>query len=320
MKGNETYTKYRIARRNFKRNPIIASEIDEQWQGDLAEMENISVHNDGIKYLLVLIDIVSKFVWVEPLKSKSGPSVKLAFERIWDKTSRRPKKLQTDDGKEFLYKGVQDMLRKMNIVFFTVKSDKKAAVAERVIRTLKDKIHRYLHEKHRKKYIDVLQELVASYNKTYHKSIKMAPIDVNEHTEGEVLHNLYGHLWETVGRDVPKFRVGELVRISDIKGPFKKGYLGSWSEEIFRIRDIKRHAEPRLVYMIEDFARTPLEGVFYEEELQSVDANLQGYWKIEKYVKIVPLRNGKKKYLVKWQGYPDTLNSWVHQDDMIPLN
>ncbi len=144
MKGNETYTKYRIARRNFKRNPIIASEID------------------GIKYLLVLIDIVSKFVWVEPLKSKSGPSVKLAFERIWDKTSRRPKKLQTDDGKEFLYKGVQDMLRKMNIVFFTVKSDKKAAVAERVIRTLKDKIHRYLHEKHRKKYIDVLQELVAS--------------------------------------------------------------------------------------------------------------------------------------------------------------
>lgn len=316
MKGNDTYTKYRVARHTFKRNPIIATHIDAQWQGDLAEMGNLAKWNDGVRYLLVLIDVVSKYVWVEPLKSKAGPTTLAGFKRIWSKTERRPEKLQTDDGTEFVYKGVQNMLSAMNITFFTVKSDKKAAVAERVIRTLKDKIYRYMHERHTKRYIDVLQDLVQSYNVTYHKSVKMPPADVRESNEGEVLDNLYGHLWKTMGTDVPKFKIGELVRISSVKHPFRKGYMGNWTEEIFRIKDLKRHAEPRIVYKLEDWGKEPITGSFYAEELQAVDKDLQDYWKVEKILKSRTLRNGRKKYMVKWQGYPSSMNSWVYEEDM----
>jgi hypothetical protein len=319
LKGNDTYTIHKVARKNFKRNPIIAGHIDEQWQGDLAEMGNLATWNDGVRYLLCLIDVVSKYAWVEPLKSKHGPSVLNGFKRVWERTDRRPEKLQTDDGTEFKYRGVQDMLRQMNITFFTVKSDKKAAIAERFIRTLKDKIHRYLDEKHKKKYMDVLQDLVISYNKTYHKSIKMAPVEVGEHNEGEVLETLYGHLWDTVGQAQTKYNVGELVRISELKHPFKKGYLGHWTEEIFRINAIKRHAEPRLMYKLEDWSGKVLEGSFYDEELQAIDKDLQGYWKVEKVLITETQKNGKKKHFVKWQGYPNSMNSWVKDEDMILL-
>jgi hypothetical protein len=257
-------------------------------------------------------------MWVEPLKSKHGPSVVAAFKRVWEKTTRRPEKLQTDDGTEFKNRGVQRMLREMNITFFTIRSDKKAAIAERVIRTLKDKLYRYMTDRDTDRYIDVLQDVVHSYNHTYHESIKMAPADVNEHNEGEVLEHLYGYLWETVGSAKPKFQIGEFVRISGLKHPFRKGYWGSWTEEIFIVKDIKRHAEPRLIYILEDWSKQPVIGTFYEEELQSVDVDLRGYWKVEKIIRDVTMRNGKKKYLVKWRGYPHSMNSWVKQDDMLP--
>lgn len=192
LRSKDTYTKHRVARTTFKRNPIIAGHIDAQWQGDLGDMMNLASYNGGVKYLLILIDIVSKHIWVEPLKSKSGPTVLAGFKRVFEKTSRRPEKLQTDEGKEFLFRGVQGFLADNGIGFFTVKSDKKAAVAERVVRTIKEKIWRFMHEKHTKKYINALPDLVESYNNTYHKAIGMAPNEVNESTEGEVLRRLYG--------------------------------------------------------------------------------------------------------------------------------
>ena len=88
IRTKDTYTKFRVARRNFKRNPVIAEHIDAQWQGDLAEVGNLASHNDGVRYILILIDVVSKFVWVEPLKSKSGPSVVEAFKKLFDITTR----------------------------------------------------------------------------------------------------------------------------------------------------------------------------------------------------------------------------------------
>jgi hypothetical protein len=197
LKGKDTYTKFRAARRIFKRNPIIAHRIDAQWQGDLAEMGDLANFNDDVRYLFVLIDVVSKFLWVEPLKSKHGHVVLDGLKNILNRAGGRiPERLQTDDGKEFLNKQVQDFLKSKNIRFFTVASDKKASIAERVIRTLKEKIYRFNHEWHTFRYVDVLQDLVKSYNSTYHSSIKMAPNEVNEDNEGEVLGNLYRDTWK----------------------------------------------------------------------------------------------------------------------------
>jgi hypothetical protein len=318
LKKKETYTKYRISRKNFKRNQIISPYIDAQWQGDLAEMGNLSAYNNGVRYLLVLIDVVSKHMWVEPLKSKHGPSVVKAFENIFARTSRRPEKLQTDDGKEFLYQGLQKFLKEQKIMFFTVKSDKKAAVAERAIRTLKEKIYRYLHEKYTKKYVDVLQDLVTSYNNTYHSTIRMTPNEVNESNEGEVLRTLYGHYWKPeMGRKYPRFKIGSYVRLNVTKGPFKKGYAGNWTEEVY-IVDKTIRAEPYTLYKVKDWNGDEVEGSFYEYELQEVSPDTQGYWKVDKIIKTKTVR-GKKKYFVSWVGYPASVNSWVDEKDIKKL-
>lgn len=321
LKSKDTYTKYRSARKNFKRNPIIATHIDNQWQGDLAEMGNIEKANDGVRYLLVLIDVVSKQAWIEPLKSKHGPVVLQGIKNVFERAGRKPEKLQTDDGKEFLYKGVQAYLKASNIHFFTLKSDKKAAIAERFIRTIKDKIYRYMNEKNTKRYIDVLQDLVESYNATYHKSIKMAPGEVNFGNEGEVLGNLYGAAWSAADgkrkktgqkKDLPI--IGDFVRISKLKGVFDKGYWGNWTEEIFIIEKII-HSYPYILYKLKDWSSESIEGSFYEYEIQVVNKDLRGFWKVEKILQTKIVR-GKKKYLVKWEGYPSSVNSWVDEKDI----
>jgi transposase InsO family protein len=317
LKKKDTYTKYRTARRNFKRNPIIALHIDAQWQGDLAEMGNQADDNGGVRYLLVLIDVVSRYLFVEPLKSKNGPVVLAAFKKIFAK--RKPKKLQTDDGKEFVNKELARYLKKEGITFFTVKSDKKAAIAERVIRTLKDKINRYQNEERTDTYIDVLQDLVDSYNNTYHKSIKMTPAEVTEETEGEVLKNLYGKAWAAnKKRKKPKFKEGDFVRLSKLKGIFEKGYTGNFTEEIFIVDKVKLSSVPQIMYKVKDWSGELLEGSFYDKEMQLVAKGLEDFWKVEKIVAEEVVK-GKKMSLVKWEGFPESMNSWIADANMIDI-
>lgn len=315
LKSKETYTKHRPSRKVFKRNPVIAAFIDAQWQGDLAEVGNLAAFNTGVRYLLILIDVVSKYMWVEPLKSKSGPTVLEGFKKVFGKTPRRPSKLQTDDGKEFWYQGVQRFLKDHKIIFFTLKSDKKAAVAERAVKTIKEKIYRYMHEKNTKKYIDVLGDLVASYNETYHQAIKMTPAEVNVGNEGEVLKNLYRKTWETPEeKRKAKLRAGDYVRLNGIKGVFKKGYTGNWTEEIF-IVDKVMHSAPHPLYKLKDWSGEAIEGSFYEQEVQKVSVDLKGFWKVEKIV--ARKKVGRKNMcLVKWQEYPSSMNTWVEESEM----
>lgn len=330
LQQKDTYTKYRTARRSFKRNPVMAGYIDEQWQGDLADMGNLADTNDDVKFLLVLIDIVSKYMWVQALRSKSGPDVLEGFKKVFNETERRPAKLQTDDGNEFWYRGLQQYLKENGVKFFTLKSDKKAAVAERVVRTLKEKIWRYMHEKHTKRYIDVLPDLVHSYNNTYHVSIGLAPSEVNESNEGLVLRNLYGKQWSnskqksSIATKKKKkkntkssLRVGDLVRISKVKGTFEKGYMGNWTVEIFKINKII-DSRPYTLYKLEDLSGELIDGSFYDHEVQPITKNLDGFWNVEKILKERTVRR-RKQYFVKWEGYPASMNSWVDEADIKPL-
>src|SRR5437867_9488072 len=95
-----TYTLHKYARRNYKRNKTLVSDIDEQWQLDLVDVSSLSKYNGGNKYLLTCIDILSKFAWCEPVKNKTGPTILKAFENILN-SNRKPQKIQTDAGNEF---------------------------------------------------------------------------------------------------------------------------------------------------------------------------------------------------------------------------
>lgn len=105
-------------------------------------------------------------MWVELLKDKNAISVLNAFKKIFKTNDRKPQQLQTDDGKEFVNKTLKNYLESNEINYFTISSDTKACIAERVIRTLKEKIYRYFTQNNTYRYVDILQDLVNNYNGT----------------------------------------------------------------------------------------------------------------------------------------------------------
>ena len=191
LSRQDVYTLHKPARRNYKRSRVIVSGIDSQFQADLCDVQNPSRYNKGYKYLLTCIDIFSKYAWVVALKTKQGQELVKAFQTIL-LSSRKPHKLQTDQGTEFLNRVFQKFLRDNDIEFFTTTSGLKASVVKRFNTTFKNKMYKYFTYKNTLCYIDVLPQLVKSYNNTYHRSIKMKPSQVTKVNEAKVWHTLYG--------------------------------------------------------------------------------------------------------------------------------
>ena len=160
--------------------------------------------------------------------------------------------------------------------------------SERFVRTLKNKIHKYMTSISKNVYIDKLDNIVNEYNNTYHITIKMKPIDVKDNT--------YIDFGKKVNDNDPKFKVGDHIRISNI---FAKGYTPNWSEEVFVIKEIKNTVP--WIYVINDLNGEEVIGTFYENEMQKTN---QQEFRIEKVIK----KKGDKLY-VKWKGYDNSFNS-----------
>ena len=155
-------------KRKFKKRRVLVNGIDKIWAADLVDMQAFSKLNHGVKYLLAVIDILSKYGWLIPLKDKTGKSVASALKTIFKE--RKPEKIWVDKGKEFYNKDVKDLVE-----LYSTENEEKSSVVERWIRTMKEKMWKYFTDKNTNIYIDILPSLVKDYNNTRHSSIKMAP-------------------------------------------------------------------------------------------------------------------------------------------------
>ena len=182
-------------------------------------MDSLSKENNGYKYILIVIDVLSIYAWVKPLKTKSGENLVKAFERKLKKLQKL-EKLHSDKGTEFTNKLFQSFLRKKKISFFTTYNETKASVVKRFNRTLKGKIWKYFKANNTLKYVDVLQKLVRSYNNSRHRSIGIRPSDVNHANKSIVWERLYGN--EASKLVKYKFSVFDEDRISKARRNFKK--------------------------------------------------------------------------------------------------
>ena len=131
---------------------------------------------------------------------------------------------------------------KDNIEMYSIHNEGKSVVAERFIRTLKTKIYKYMTSISKNVYIDKLDDIVNEYNNTYHRTIKMKPVDVKDNT--------YIDSNKEVNDKDPKFKVGDHVRISKYKNIFAKGYTPNWSEEGFAVSKIKNTVPGHILLMI----------------------------------------------------------------------
>ena len=302
LETQDPYTLHKPVAKTFPRRKTFAKGIDDLYQADLADVKNLSSYNDGFSYILTCIDVFSRYAFAVPIKDKRGLTVSAGFEKIF--AERVPNMLQTDRGLEFLNAHVQGVFRKHNIHhYFSLNDDIKAALVERFNRTLKSRLYRYMTHRHTNRWIDALHDVVESYNRSRHRSIGMAPIDVTRDKEDEIASRLYPP-------KPPlryKYDVGDRVRIARYKHVFQKGYLPNWTEEIFEIAD--RYPTHPVTYGLKDLAGEYIKGKFYEQEVQKV-TKTDDVYDVEKVLK-TRRRGGKVEHFVKWKGYPDKFNSWI---------
>ena len=311
LKSQPTYTLHKNARKRYSTRRYVVNDIDSQWQCDLADMQLIARYNNGYKYILTVIDILSRFAWARPLKSKQGVEVATAFTSIFDE-GRIPKRIQSDQGKEFENRHVARVMQENNVELFSVKSAYKAAMVERFNRTLKTKIWRYFTAQNTFQWVDELKNFVNAYNHSIHRSIKMKPIDVTPENAMDVWVQQYGDLKTNIRTD-GQFEVGDRVKISKVKSVFEKGYLPNWTEEEFFVDEVNTKYQP-VTYKLVDYNGNQIEGSFYKEEIQKVERDDEVFL-VEKIISR-ERRRDKNWYLVKWVGYPSSFNSWISEDDM----
>ena len=292
-------------RRKFKKRLVVAKNVDDIWAADLVEMQPLAKYNNGQKYILMIIDVFSKYGWAVPIKSKTGLAVADALKKVL-KEGASPAMLWTDKGKEFYNKNVATLLHKHNIKLYSTENEEKASVVERWNRTIKTNMWKYFSANNTKRYIDILQKLIDKYNNTKHSSIGMKPTVAREPLSYQhVFENLYAKNTKE-RRKEPKFHLGDKVRIMKKKKHFEKGFTPNWTEEIFTINKVKSTKPP--TYIIQDLNGETIKGSFYEAELQKTN---QDTFRIDKIVKKRTNKEGIKEAYIKWKGYNNNFNTWL---------
>ena len=230
--------------KKFKKRKVHAAFKDNTWNADLADMQLLSRYNKGIRFLLCVFDIFSKYAWVVPLKDKKGVSIVAAFQSILKQSNsrRKPNKIWVDKGSEFCNTSFKKWLQDNDIVMYSANNEGKSVVAERLIRTLESKIYKYMTSISKNVYIDKLDDIVNEINNTYHTTIKMKLIDVKDNTYiniykengEEIMGTFYEKEWQKTNQE--EFRIEKGIKRKGNKVYVKwKGYdnysFNSWIDK-----------------------------------------------------------------------------------------
>ena len=327
LRGVESYTMSRTSVRKISRKSRIPIQhVGEQWDSDLMDMQSNAKDNQGMRFILVVIDIFSRFLWTRPLKSKMAKDIIAAFKSIFEDTES-PQRIRTDGGSEYTNHNVRGFFKVKGVDHYVTQSEHKAYFAERVIKTLRSLMSRYMIQKNTKQWVDVLPKLTTNYNTSLHSSIKMSPIQVTADNEDQVWANQtllpllekkpIAMKKESEDEKKPKtkrnppfkVKVGDHVRISYKKRAFERVFDSKFSGEVFVV--VKRYRrQGRPIYQLEDLQGENLKGAFNNNEIQKIKVKSNPKYTIEKILKRKTVR-GQKMVFVKWLYYPKKFNSWI---------
>lgn len=254
---------HKPARKNFKRRRVIVKGLHDLYQSDLVEMIPFAKSNKGFRYILVVIDTFSKFIWAVPVRRKTAVDVTQAMKSVLLKSA--PTNLQTDNGKEFYNRPFKALMKEYAVNHYSTFSSTKASIVERANRTLKSMMWRDFSIQRNNKWLELLPKIVEKYNNTVHSKTGFRPKDINKKNEKQILDTSFTYRKVMMPS---RFSVGDHVRISKTRELFSKGYTPNWSTEIFTVNRI-RYTNPTTYHLKDSFGDEIL-GTFYEHELQRV--------------------------------------------------
>ena len=248
---DEIYSKPSL--KNYPTNKITYNYIDEIWLIDLADFSDYKTSNNkGHRYIFIIIDNFSKYLWAIPLKNKYSQTITNEFSNIITTSKRKPLKLESDRGSEFYNSIFQNFLKSKNIQHYSRYTDKGPSIAERVIRTVRNFLKKPVFEKGKADWLSELPSVVKKYNNTIHHSTKMKPIDASKKSNEKLVYN---NLKDKRKKLNPKFKLGQLVRTADIKRVFSKGDSTNYSYKLYTITEIIHDTIPsyRIDYIPERY-------------------------------------------------------------------
>ena len=312
LSGNESYTLHREFHKQ-KRNTSFSHFKRYQFQMDLVEIQEHAKHNDNVRYLLNVIDTFTRYAFVRPLKDKKATTVLEQFKSILLEAKKNPYMIVMDKGTEFNNAIFRAFCAENNIKLVTPKANIHAAFIERFNRTLQIIIYKYMTEKETNRFIDMLQPLVASYNKRKHRMINMSPFEAENKPESQININLLqAKREEKIKKVQPKYTVGTYVRIAKQKGKFSRSYQEQTAQEIFKIYKIDGSKKIPLYYIETHNGDEQILGGFYSFELTPVTTDI---FRVEKVLRRRTYR-GIRQLFVKWKGFDAKYNSWINENDV----
>ena len=258
---NEIYSK--APKKNYITNKTNVYYIDDIWSLDILDLKDYGPENNrGYRYVLLVIDNISKFGWTSPLKNKNAQTIKDSFENILINSKRKPNLIETDRGKEFYNNIFQDFLNKNNIKLYSRNSSYGAVFAERFNRTIRDLLKKIVFEQGDAKWIDILPMITEQYNNRIHTSTKLSPKDASlKKNKGFV----YKNLLDKRKKVKPKYEIGDLIRTADLKKTFSKGDTTNWSYKLYKITEIINDTIPS--YKIDNLTERYNESLLKKTEL-----------------------------------------------------
>jgi hypothetical protein len=309
LKTQHSYTLHRRVVRKFPRLRTIPSGLNTDWQADTLDLQRLSRNNRGYKYVLVVVDVLSRFVYLEPTKSKKSEEMVDAFTRIFKRAKSVCWRLYSDAGTEMKSAKLNELYKKWSIRKVQAKTNPTlhGTMVERMNRTIRDRLRRYFTEKATLNWIDVIQDIAKSINNSVHSVTNMRPSDVNPANADLLWDRQYRQSGQTAKI---KFKVGDTVRIERQRLTFNK-HNTNFTDEIFYIHKVLKWKTP-VVYQITDVSGEVIEGYFYASEL--CPAAIDSLYRVEKVLRYRTLK-GQRQVYVKWLGLG--YNSWIAVEDLV---
>lgn len=308
----ESYTLHREFHKGV-RNTSFSNFKRYQFQLDLVDIQSLADTNDGVHFLLNVIDTFTRYAFVRPLKNKSANTVLDAFKSILKEANKNPYMLVMDKGTEFKNQQFYNFCKKNNILCVNPETQTHAAYVERFNRTLQQLIYKYMTENETNRFIDVLQDLVKSYNHRIHRMIETTPYLAETKPDLSLkIRLLASKNQEKIKKVKPKYKINDYVRIAKQKTKFSRGYDEQTQREIFRIYKIDTKKKIPLYYLESYDKKEKIQGGFYSFDLTLVDTVV---FRIEKVLRKRKYR-GKNQLFVKWKGFNDTYNEWIDEENV----
>ena len=272
LRSNLVHSKHRrIIKKTFPRRKIISRFPFDLFMADLIEYPQLKYQNSNYKFILIMIDCFTRKVWAVPMKFKTAQWTADAFESVFKTFDKFPVHLVTDRGLEFYNSQVRKVFLNYGINHYSIatKSKWKASMVERVIRTLKTRLQRYFAKNKTKKWLDVLDQFVANYNATPHSAHGLPPQDVTHENQKQVYKRLYPDI--SLKTDC-RLKIGDKVRKLIDKDLFEKGYTANWSDEIFKIKEIRQNNGVCYYYLV-SLDNKSVDGIWYYYQLNLVSSH-----------------------------------------------